>query len=350
MQQEIKQKILSSQELWAKEILQLQFRRNPELRQRYTEEMTQKCLQDVQYHLTFLAQAIAENSLSLYRDYIRWAKVLLQGLHIPIEEFTQNLDYQKEVISKYFPEKEAKRIVKQFLEEGQKELLPTVVETLKNQFLEGAPKARMYLEILLPGNRKGAQEYILGLIKEGVDVKTIYLEVFQPALKELGNLWQTSIITVAQEHLFTASTQIVMAQLYPLIFQTERKNRIFLGACVGGELHEIGIRMVSDFFEMEGWDTYYLGANLPQKALIQEAKEKKPNVIGLSATMVFHVPFIQQTILALHSEPETKDIPIIVGGYPFLVDPELWKQIGANGFGMDANQAIASAKQLIGDL
>ena len=43
-----------------------------------------------------------------------------------------------------------------------------------------------------------------------------------------------------------------------------------VATCIGGELHEIGIRMVADFFEMEGWDTYYLGANTPADAVVAE--------------------------------------------------------------------------------
>ncbi|WP_440120087.1 hypothetical protein [Paenibacillus sp. QZ-Y1] len=36
-----------------------------------------------------------------------------------------------------------------------------------------------------------------------------------------------------------------------------------VAACVGSEQHEIGLRMLTDVFEMEGWDTYYLGQMFP---------------------------------------------------------------------------------------
>ncbi|MDZ7776615.1 MAG: hypothetical protein U5L09_13885 [Bacteroidales bacterium] len=54
-----------------------------------------------------------------------------------------------------------------------------------------------------------------------------------------------------------------MSQLYPYIFNSQRVGKSMVAATVGGELHEMGIRMVADFFEMEGWDTWYLGANAP---------------------------------------------------------------------------------------
>ena len=100
-------------------------------------------------------------------------------------------------------------------------------------------------------------------IQHGTSVHDIYLHVFQRSQYEVGRLWQTNQISVGQEHLCTAATQLIMSQLYPLIFGTERKNRRIVAACVGGDLHEIGIRMVADFFEMDGWDTFYLGADVP---------------------------------------------------------------------------------------
>ena len=63
---------------------------------------------------------------------------------------------------------------------------------------------------------------------------------------------------MAQEHYCTAATQLIMSQLYPYIFTTGKNGRVLVGTCVSGDLHEIGVRMVSDFFEMEGWDTFYL--------------------------------------------------------------------------------------------
>ena len=69
-----------------------------------------------------------------------------------------------------------------------------------------------------------------------------------------------NLLSVAQEHYCTAATQLVMSQLYPRIFSTERRGRTLVAARVADDLHEIGLRMVADFFEMEGWDTFYVGA------------------------------------------------------------------------------------------
>ena len=107
---------------------------------------------------------------------------------------------------------------------------------------------------------------ILQAVEQGSPVKDIYQRVFQPTQHEIGRLWQTNQISVAQEHYCTAATQLAMAQLYPYTFSAERSGRRLVAACVSGELHEIGARIVADLFEMAGWDTYYLGANTPTRS------------------------------------------------------------------------------------
>ena len=106
-------------------------------------------------------------------------------------------------------------------------------------------------------------------------MRDVYLHVFQRSQYEIGRLWQSNQISVAQEHLCTAATQLIMSQLYPFIFGTERRNRRVVAACVGGDLHEIGIRMVADFFEMDGWDTFYLGANVPITDIVQTVIDRR---------------------------------------------------------------------------
>ncbi len=103
----------------------------------------------------------------------------------------------------------------------------------------------------------------------------LYLQVFQPALHRVGRLWQLNRVGVAEEHYCTAATQLIMSQLYPYLFTGERHRRIMVATCASGELHEIGARMVSDFFELEGWDTIYLGASAPAGEVVETAVRRR---------------------------------------------------------------------------
>ncbi len=161
----------------------------------------------------------------------------------------------------------------------------------------------------------------------------------------MGRLWQTNQISVAQEHFCTAATQMVMSQLYPYLFTGEHKERRALVACVGGELHEIGARMVADFFEMSGWDSAFLGANTPPESILRMAEERRADVLALSATMTFHVSRVRDLIAAARAA--SLPARILVGGYPFNLSPDLWRKVGADGYAPDAAGAVTAAEQVL---
>lgn len=228
----------------------------------------------------------------------------------------------------------------------QQEIPPTasIMSEMAGKYEETAQK---YLRLLLNAKRKEAADLVVRSVEDGVPVKDIYLRVFQPVLYEIGHLWQHNVVSVAQEHYCTAATQFAMSLLYQHIFTGNKNGRCFVGCCVGGELHEIGMRMVTDFFEMEGWDTYYMGANTPDEDVIRTIVERKACVVGVSVTMTFHLHLVGRLILRIRSRPECRDVKIMVGGYPFLTNRQLWKGVGAHAFAQDADQAIAVAGRLL---
>ncbi len=207
--------------------------------------------------------------------------------------------------------------------------------------------AQNYLDHLLKGDRNEALSLVLDEVKSGVPVKEIYVQVFQPVQYEIGRLWQTNKISVAQEHYCTGATQLVMAQLYPYLFTGEKKSKKLVTACVPGELHEMGARMVTDFFEMQGWDTYYLGANMPIESVVHYLSEIKPQCLAISATMTFHVSAVEEMIRKIRSAPDVSPkLIILVGGYPFKIADGLWASVGADGYAPSATEAIELANKL----
>lgn len=221
---------------------------------------------------------------------------------------------------------------------------PIPSNSLHNLDLEQLSKT--YLELLLSTKRYEASTLILNAIKHGVNIKDIYLNVFQKSQHEIGYLWQTNQISVAQEHFCTAATQMIMSQLYPHIFNSEKKGLRMVATCVGGELHEIGLRMVTDFFEMAGWDTYYLGASTPTKSIIETIESYNANVLAISAAMTFHINATRDLISEIKNSETCKNTHILVGGRPFNLAPDLWKKVNADGYAQDAQKAIDAMETL----
>jgi methanogenic corrinoid protein MtbC1 len=203
-----------------------------------------------------------------------------------------------------------------------------------------------YFNSLMDGDRRTASRLILNAVQEGVSVKDIYIYVFQPSQYEVGRLWQVNEISVAQEHFCTAATQLIMSQLYPHIFNTERVGKSIVATSIGGDLHEIGIRMVSDFFEMEGWDTFYLGANSPAADVIDEIIKRKADMLAVSVTMSNFLSNAKELIQSVRENLECGDVRILIGGRPFTIYDSFWEKFGADGYAKNAHEAVEIANRL----
>jgi len=202
---------------------------------------------------------------------------------------------------------------------------------------------RLYLNALLNKDRYKAEKIILDAIEQGVSVRDIYMFVFQPVQQEIGRLWQKNEITVAMEHYCTAATQFIMARLYDYIFSSDKNGYNMVATSVSGELHELGIRMVTDFFEMEGWNTYFLGSSSPKESVLEMVKECKADLLAISATIYFNIPQVTELISFIRNEINSDKLKIMVGGNAFNMNKDMWKQVNADIFATDAQSAIKKA-------
>jgi methanogenic corrinoid protein MtbC1 len=328
-------------------ILADHFVMRPDMAKKYTEHQKFNFQKDVAWILSFLSEAVWAKQPVLFEEFVSWLKTFLTSVKVPMKDVAESMELIKKRINAVSTAEENEIInpillkaVEILLTEDEKISLPAMDNHL-------SAMAQTYLDHLLKGDRNNALSLVLDEVKTGVPVKEMYLQIFQPVQYEIGRLWQTNKISVAQEHYCTGATQLVMSQLYPYLFTGERKDRKMVTTCVSGELHEMGARMVTDFFEMQGWDTYYLGANMPIEGVINFLSETKPQCLAISATMTFHVSAVEEMIKKIKSSPEvSSDLKIIVGGYPFKVAEGLWKNIGADGFAPNADEAVQLADRL----
>ena len=196
-----------------------------------------------------------------------------------------------------------------------------------------------YLRALRSGDRKSAFAIALDAHRDGTDLRTLYLDVFQPALREIGRLWEQNDVTVAEEHLATAITQSIMAGLYTRTTLVEESGYHMIAACAEFERHEIGLRMLCDFMDLEGWSTTFLGASVPRASLAQMVCEQKPDVLALSASITPHLTHLRATIGAVRAGCHDQQPIILVGGRVFHQTPELAYAVGADLTAVDAREA-----------
>lgn len=185
-----------------------------------------------------------------------------------------------------------------------------------------------YLDLLMQNRSKEAIALVLAASQSGMSINDIYIDVLQEVMLEIGNLWHKSLITVDKEHYCTSATQMVLSQFYPLIFSQPRNNFKILTCCIGSELHEMGIRMLTDLFEYAGWDSVYLGSAVPTAAIVKSILETKPDLVALSVTMPLHLDQCYDVVKAIKTAGlNTK---IAVGGRAFQVSNDVWKTWGVD--------------------
>lgn len=329
-------------------VLEKHFDKQPKLKEIYTERHIKLYLEDTAYHLIYLAESIISNEQVLFNEYLAWIKTFFENLPVTDDDIIHNLEIIRDELIINLPEQSSaltSKVINTGIDFYKKKTAASVTYLQESNPLFNL--ATEYLNYLLVGDKDSALNLIMNSVKSNISIKDLYLNVFQVTQKETGRLWQIQKINVAQEHFITASTQLIISQLYPYIFSNVKKEKTILVTCVNGEMHELPARMVADLFELEGWNSHYLGANTPKESIVASLDIYKPQILAISATMTFNINYVRDLINNIKVINGNNKIKIIVGGYPFNLATNLWKKIGADGFAPDALSAILLADNLI---
>lgn len=171
-----------------------------------------------------------------------------------------------------------------------------------------------YLQLQLAGERAAARALLQQQrVAAGLSLRDLYREVLEPAQHRVGALWQANQISVAREHLATEVTQAVMAELAAATPRVRGSGIRVVVACVEGEQHNIGARMVADLLELEGFTLRFLGADVPTASLLGIVSEVSPHVVVLSATMVERLPALRAAVEQMRAAFGTA-VRVFVGG------------------------------------
>jgi methanogenic corrinoid protein MtbC1 len=200
--------------------------------------------------------------------------------------------------------------------------------------------APRYLDALLAGDRTRALRVLddYGLHK-GVPAEALLLDVVMRAQADVGTLWQENRITVADEHVATAISQVALAHLYRHAARRPPVGCSAVVACVEGELHDMGARACADLLDLHGVDVTFAGANVPAHSLVALCQRLRPHVVALSVTMPFHLAALRSTVLHLRDRlgPSLK---IAAGGYA-LQDASRVADLGLHAVGRNASTLVA---------
>lgn len=314
--------------------------RHPEWLVRYGERARTFGIEDACFHVDFLSAAIEAGSALAFEDYARWTARMLGSRGIAAASLAENLEQVGRAFARSLDGR-ALDLVGAFVEAGMAAALAPDAPAPGSR--EGLAELRqVLLQALLLGRRQAAATVVLEALRGGVPLMDLYVQVIQAVLYEVGHLWETNRITVAQEHMATALVEYVLTLLYDRLERAPvaRGRAVIMG--VTGELHNVGAHIVSDVLEADGWDVRYLGTNVPTPGVVAVVREHKAAVLGVSATMLFSLPGVRQLVTDVTRELGGERPRLVVGGSAFRLAPELPRELGADAVALDLSSAVAA--------
>lgn len=324
----------------------MELARQPQPKELLSDSARSKSLRDAREQLSNLSAALLADNPEIFIDYVGWAKVALTSRGWLLADLRDNLRNLCEAIRFELPNRLAELAIS-FVQLAIERLplLPDDAPSFIDPQDPHAPVIRQLIDSLVQGDRPSASRSIANAVEDGTSIRDVYLGILQPALYEIGRLWQINQISVGREHYCTAAIQSILSQVrcYPDT-SDKQTGKVVVATCVEGDQHDIGIRMVADFFDMAGWQTHGLGANMPADDVISELIARKADVLAVSASIGCHVPALSELISAVRSNQELQNVRILVGGRPFQIDQNLWSTVHADGAAPDPEHAVAKAQ------
>ncbi len=295
-----------------------------------------------------LAAALRMGENRLFSARVCWALKAFRSRDASLEDLRDSLQALRAVLGERLPEPARQRAIA-CLDEGVAALTtepPAKLESELDPTQAGGRLALAYLEKVLSGDVPGAIEELVRRVNEGLSVQAAYLEVLLPAEREIGRLWHGAQVNVAEEHLVSFAIQRTMAVLSTLNAPATPGRRTVVVAAVAGNAHDIGLRAAADLYELAGWRTIFLGADVPPADLVAMLGFSAADVLLLGVTLATQLPAAADAI-ALARKLAERRVRVIVGGAAFEGVPQLWQTIGADGYAADLAAAVSLGERLV---
>jgi 5-methyltetrahydrofolate--homocysteine methyltransferase len=201
-------------------------------------------------------------------------------------------------------------------------------------------------DAILNGDAKTAKAITEQALAAGHEPLKLVQEYMMPAMDEVGRRFECNEYFVPELLLAARAMKTALELLRPLLAAkgNEPVGRVAIGT-VKGDLHDIGKNLVGAMLEGGGYEVIDLGVNVTPEQFIAAIKEKKANIVAMSALLTTTMPSMKTTIDAMKEAGVREQVKIIVGGAP--ITEKFAQEIGADGFSESAAGAVSAAHKAI---
>jgi transcriptional regulator with XRE-family HTH domain/methylmalonyl-CoA mutase cobalamin-binding subunit len=205
-----------------------------------------------------------------------------------------------------------------------------------------------FLELLLHHKEEEASA-LVDKFTYDMDSYILVLEVvLKASLYDAGDMWEKGLLTIADEHYISSVIHKIISALsvrYHLD-KNQKKMRGQKALCMTytSDKHIIGSKFAEEYLKLLGFDTLYIGSNIPTQSVIDMIKSNGVTHLAISLTIADYVDGLVNFIKVLRSELKSKTPYIILGGQGIKDYSKAPQELGADGFSHD----FESLKALLG--
>lgn len=166
---------------------------------------------------------------------------------------------------------------------------------------------------LIAGDEGGAWALVQSVLAGGAVPSDVYLELFVPALRLIGERWERGEIGIADEHCATVVMQRLIGRMGPLFRRPGRPRGIVVVGAPEGELHALPTALAADLLRTHGFVVVDLGANVPTDSFVDCVRRlTRVIAVGIAVTTTGRHAVAGRLVEALRRADV--GVPIILGG------------------------------------
>jgi 5-methyltetrahydrofolate--homocysteine methyltransferase len=201
-------------------------------------------------------------------------------------------------------------------------------------------------DAILTGDAKTAREVTEKALAAGADPLTLVNQYMIPAMAEVGRRYECNEYFVPELLISARAMKASLELIRPLLVASGREpaGRVAIGT-VKGDLHDIGKNLVAAMLEGGGFEVIDLGVNVAPEQFVAAVKEKKAQIVAMSALLTTTMPSMKSTIEALEAAGVRDQVKVLVGGAP--ITQRFADEIGADGYSENAPGAVTLARRAL---
>lgn len=201
-------------------------------------------------------------------------------------------------------------------------------------------------DAVLKGDVKTAKAITAQALQDGIEPLPLIQDYMMPAMAEVGRRFECSEYFVPELLLSARAMKGALELLRPLLAKGGMRptGRVVVGT-VKGDLHDIGKNLVAAMLEGGGFEVTDIGVNVTPDQFVTAVKQKKPDILALSALLTTTMVAMKDTIQALKQSGVRQQVKVLVGGAP--ITQRFADEIGADGYGESAAGVASLAKRVM---